>query len=106
MSIEAIQALYPQSADPAGPRRSIGSRGATDAKGRTAPSQPNAVSEPRQFEVNASFTQNNVIIYRILDKQTGTLVLQIPPEQLLRIAQSVSDMLRGDPSPGKLNVES
>jgi FlaG protein len=62
--------------------------------------------EPRQFQVNASFGQANVIIYRILDKATGDLVQQIPPEQLLQIARSIQEMLQAEQSRPSLDVRS
>ena len=64
------------------------------------------VPQPRQLQVNASFGEANLIIYRILDKATGDLILQIPPEQLLQIAQSVRDLLRADLPQPVLDIQS
>jgi uncharacterized FlaG/YvyC family protein len=54
--------------------------------------------QARQLEVNASFGQANRIIYRILDKETGDLIQQIPPEQLLEMARSIQDLLQAEQS--------
>jgi uncharacterized FlaG/YvyC family protein len=61
--------------------------------------------EPRHFQVNASFGPANLIIYRILDKETGDLIQQIPPEQLLRIARSVQELLQANQTPPSLDVQ-
>jgi len=55
--------------------------------------------QARQLQVDASFGRANLIIYRILDKQTGDLILQVPPEQLLQIARSVQELQAEQASP-------
>jgi len=62
--------------------------------------------QARQFQVDASFGQANLIIYRILDKQTGDLILQVPPEQLLQIASSIQESLLAEQASPKLDVRS
>ena len=62
--------------------------------------------QARQLEVNASFGQANRIIYRILDKETGDLIQQIPPEQLLEMARSIQDLLQAEQSRQHLDVRS
>jgi len=62
--------------------------------------------QARQLQVDASFGQANLIIYRILDKQTGDLILQVPPEQLLQIARSIQESLLAEQASPKLDVRS
>jgi hypothetical protein len=54
---------------------------------------PSAAPHFHAIQVTAAFGQDNVIIYRIPDKETGDLIRQIPPEQLLEIARSVRQLL-------------
>lgn len=66
---------------------------------------PDALPQPRQYQVNASFGEANLIIYRILDKQTGSLIQQIPPEQLLEMARSVRELLQTDETRRSLDFQ-
>lgn len=105
MSLDAVQAVGVPvtSADPLPPVRSAPAASSTQsAAAEVAHNLPQA----RQFEVNASFGQANLIIYRILDKETGDLIQQIPPEQLLQIARSIQEMLQAQPGPPSLDVRS
>jgi hypothetical protein len=67
---------------------------------------PPSLPQARQLQVNASFGQANLIIYRILDKETGDLIQQIPPEQLLQIARSIQELFQADQTRQKLDVRS
>ena len=62
--------------------------------------------QARQLQVNAVFGQANLIIYRILDKETGDLILQVPPEQLLQIARSIQESLQAEQVQPSLDVRS
>ena len=106
MNLDAVQAVGVPvtSTDPVPPARSApaSSSPTQSAAAEVAQNLPQA----RQYEVNASFGQANLIIYRILDKQTGDLIQQIPPEQLLQIARSIQEMLQAQPGPPSLDVRS
>lgn len=52
------------------------------------------VPQARAIQVDASFGEDNRIIYRIVDKQTGDLIEQIPPQQLLALARSIRQLLQ------------
>lgn len=86
MSIDPVSVLAP------------GPAGAADLAPRPATASPSppatesVVPQSRATQVSATY-QDNLIIYRILDKETGDLILQIPPEQLLEIARSVRQLL-------------
>ena len=67
---------------------------------------PQNALKPRQFQVNASFGPANLIIYRILDKETGDLIQQIPPQQLLEMARSVRELLQAKQAQPILDVQS
>jgi FlaG protein len=44
-------------------------------------------------------------VYRIIDKQTGDVITQMPSEQVLNVSESISELLQDD-SPKQLDVES
>jgi uncharacterized FlaG/YvyC family protein len=69
-------------------------------------SAESAVPQARAIQVNASFSEDNLIIYRIVDKETGDLIQQIPPEQVLEIARSVRQLLEAATKTSTLDVTS
>ena len=64
-----------------------------------------ALPQARQYQVNAAFGEANLIIYRILDKKTGDLIQQIPPEQLVEMARSVRELLQAKQSRPQLDLQ-
>ncbi len=109
MSIDPVQAvvvLGPRSgAREVAPARSASTVSPPVRETRVA-TAPQSVLEPRQVQVNASFGPANLIIYRILDKDTGDLIQQIPPQQLLEIARSVRELEQANPTQPSLDVRS
>lgn len=105
MSIDAVQAVFASAqaiADFANVRSvSASADAAPKASSRDAFEN---LPQARQLQVDASFGQANLIIYRILDKQTGDLILQVPPEQLLQIARSVQQLLQANQESPNLDV--
>ena len=105
MSIDAVQAVFasaPAIADFANVRSASAS---TEAVPRASSKDAlQNLPRARQLQVDASFGQANLIIYRILDKQTGDLILQVPPEQLLQIARSVQQLLQANQGSPNLDV--
>jgi hypothetical protein len=76
---------------------------------KSAPVETPARAEPivpqvRAIQVDASYGEDNRIIYRILDKQTGDLIQQIPPEQLLAIARSIRQLLQTETETRRLDL--
>ena len=62
-------------------------------------STPSATSQPSapqmtQRVVSVSVEDNRIIVYRFLDQKTGDLIEQVPPEELLRIARNIQDLLQ------------
>lgn len=105
MSIDPVQVVaLGQASGPAEPvsARPV-ARSSVPAASRTAEA-PLSLPQARQLQVNASFGEANLIIYRILDKETGDLIQQIPPEQLLQIARSIQELFQTDPSHPHLDV--
>jgi hypothetical protein len=105
MSIDAVQAAFSsaQALIEWAPVRPI----PTTAEAATQPSSNDILKnlpQARQLQVNATFGQANLIIYRILDKQTGDLILQVPPEQLLQIARSIQESLQAEQVQPSLDV--
>ena len=82
--------------DPASPKSA--------PKGRASSPPETIVPQFRAIQVDASFGEDNRIIYRILDKQTGDLIQQIPPEQLLAIARSIQQLLQAETEPRRLDL--
>lgn len=106
MSIDPVQVVaLGQASSPAEPvsARPVARSSVPEAASRTAEA-PLSLPQARQLQVNASFGEANLIIYRILDKETGDLIQQIPPEQLLQIARSIQELFQTDPSHQHLDV--
>ena len=81
----------------------------TDAPSSSAKApvdKPPSLPQTRPVQVNASFGEDNLIIYRIVDKETGDLIQQIPPEQLLEIARGVQQLLECETPTNRLDVTS
>lgn len=57
-------------------------------------SKPVATWQSPQHEVNVVLDDNKNIVYRFVDKQTGEVVQQIPPEEMLRMMQSIQQLLQ------------
>ena len=61
------------------------------------PKSPSAshpiVVQPHERDVNVQWT-GQVMILRFVDKQTGTLVQQIPSEEVLRVVRNLQELLR------------
>jgi FlaG protein len=78
--------------------------GASPRNSAPSPALPQAASglHSPQHEVSRSFDTNRNIIYRFVDKDTGEVVEQIPPEETLRLMQRIQDLLQK--SEAKLRV--
>jgi hypothetical protein len=50
---------------------------------------PGRMPQARQFEVSSSFGEGHLVVYRIIDKETGDLVEQVPPGQADQAAQQI-----------------
>jgi hypothetical protein len=105
MSIDAVQAVVAsaQAIADFAPVRSASASAEAAPKASSRDAFEN-LPQARQLQVDASFGQANLIIYRILDKQTGDLILQVPPEQLLQIARSVQELLQANQGNPNLDV--
>lgn len=55
-----------------------------------------------QRDVSITVDDSQHIIYRFVDKQTGDLVQQLPPEELLRVMRNIGELLQE--SRQKLNM--
>jgi hypothetical protein len=104
MSIDAAQAALAisQFASPTDLRERSRAGGSTAAPAPVATPNtheiPTDLPQVRQFQVTAAYEGSDVV-YRILDKETGDLILQIPPEQMLEIARGIQEALRSAPLP-------
>lgn len=58
------------------------------ADASTASAQP-PISAPR--EVNLAVEDDHKIVYRFVDKETGKLIEQVPPEELLRVMRNIAE---------------
>jgi len=108
MSINGVQAVFATTEALTG----LAPEHSTSASAEAMPPKPSSndilknLPQARQLQVDASFGQANLIIYRILDKQTGDLILQVPPEQLLQIASSIQESLLAEQASPELDVRS
>jgi hypothetical protein len=107
MHIDAVQVAASAA------RTSLGNSGRASADARPAqksspPAQaPASLPKARELSVSASFIENQIIVYRFVDNQTGAVVQQIPPEELLQVMRSIDEMLNAENGPGqKLNIRS
>jgi hypothetical protein len=57
-----------------------------------APSPPTAWQSP-QHEVNVVLDQKLNIVYKFVDKDTGVVIEQIPPEESLRMIENIQQLL-------------
>lgn len=53
---------------------------------------PAEVAAETQISVTIDSDKN--VIYQFLDARTGTIVQQVPPEQVLQVMRSIADLLR------------
>lgn len=47
-----------------------------------------------QLEVSVILDEYNKTVYRFVDKTTGELVQQVPPEELLKVMHNIEEMLK------------
>ena len=74
----------------------------------TPKTTPQSLPEARTLQVSASFGQNHIVVYRIVDKTTGELVEQIPPERFIDLRNSVQEISKVESPnvPAELDVRS
>jgi hypothetical protein len=58
-----------------------------------APPASNPMPQTSQLDVNV-VVENQHTVYRFVDRQTGDLVQQVPPEELLRVMRSIGELLQ------------
>ena len=108
MSIDPIAnviAVGP-SAEPQAPAPAQTNRASAPEPVRSHAETTQNLPQARQYQVSASFGPANLIIYRILDKETGDLIQQIPPEQLLQLARSIQESLKVEATQPTVDVRS
>jgi len=59
----------------------------------TSNAEPAADAKSRELSVSVSFVENQVIVYRFVDKDTGDLIQQVPPEEVLEVMRGIDEML-------------
>jgi|SRR5689334_13919321 FlaG protein len=67
--------------------------------GKNLPAAPQAPER----EVDVVVDDNQVRIYRFIDKQTGEVIVQLPPEEMLRVMRNIKKMLSA--AEGKVDLE-
>jgi len=84
----------------------------TDAAPRSSKPAPPVKEVPaavmpqaRAFEVNASYGSGLLVIYRILDKDTGQLIEQIPPQQFLDSARALQESSAAETNTPKVDLK-
>jgi hypothetical protein len=73
-----------------------GAHANSPAAARETSQTPNPISQPTapQERLQISFGDGQILIYRFFDQQTGELVQQIPPEEVLRVVRGIQEMLQ------------
>lgn len=66
----------------------------TDPAPGHLPASPAPGWQAPQHEVNVVLDDNRNIVYRFVDQETGEVVQQIPPEETLRMMQSIQELLQ------------
>ncbi len=61
------------------------------AEAAASKATPAAIPQPSQLNVTLDDKQN--VIYRFTDPANGTVVRQVPPEEILRIMRNIEDLL-------------
>jgi|SRR5271166_1400382 len=103
MSIDPVQGIKPGielktpekkvHAAPVPPSAASGNVPKTEvAKPQNAPLQPLVPEHEVQLQLDTS--AGDVIVYRVLDKQSGSLVLQVPSEEQLRGIEQTQELLQ------------
>ena len=93
-------AVHPQDAKVTRPAPTANSGSASHAASTTMP-------QARQFQVSSSFGEGHLVIYRIIDKETGDVIQQIPPEASQEAAQRILQSTQISESTGKIvDIES
>ena len=54
-------------------------------------------------EVDVVLDDNQVRVYRFIDKQTGEVIVQLPPEEMLRVMRNIKEMLQA--AEGKVDLK-
>jgi hypothetical protein len=66
----------------------------TITKSRPSPqTAPESVAPQHEREVSVSMSDNRPV-FRFVDKNTGDLIIQVPPEELLRVMRNIGELLR------------
>jgi uncharacterized FlaG/YvyC family protein len=51
------------------------------------------VNTPR-FEISVRYNENQVLVTKFIDQKSGDVVQQIPPDQVLKIIESIQELLK------------
>jgi hypothetical protein len=74
--------------------------GNASAGGNPRSSAPTQESVPiERARVAVAVENGNTLVYRFLDRQTGDVFLQVPPEQALRAVQQIEEQLHKTEQP-------
>ena len=65
-----------------------------------------AVSSPDQLSTDIRFDNRHQAYYEVVDKQTGNVLFEIPPEALREIGESLNAPLVGESDAHSLDVKS
>lgn len=65
----------------------------TNAPPAAAPATTSSQPQPivSEQEVNVA-VEDNQLVYRFVDKQSGELVQQVPPEEILRVMRNIAEL--------------
>ncbi len=70
----------------------------------TPPAHDSLPPDTHDEQLQISFAEGHLLVYRFVDKETGDLVQQIPPEEVLRVMQGIQQWLQQSDEPEQLNL--
>jgi len=86
--------------------------GSTDPTPRTRPAKVSpsdaptpAASAPSPGQRVEVSMQDSMPVYRFVDSKTGDLVIQVPPEEVLRVMRNIQQMLQTAHATNSLDVK-
>jgi uncharacterized FlaG/YvyC family protein len=60
----------------------------------SASNQPTIVLNTPKYEVTVQYNENQILVTKFIDQKSGEVVQQIPPDQVLKIIESIQELLQ------------
>jgi uncharacterized FlaG/YvyC family protein len=96
MRIDPVQVAANQvQVQPAAPQTRLASdiRSVAESSFSASKQATSSVDVPK-YEVTVRYDANQVLVTRFIDQKSGEVVQQIPPDQVLKIIESIQELLK------------